>query len=96
MLEPSDLITAVNRLLVGLGQILTAAVLLAVVALLAAQAGNVLARNAAVLALGFTTVGYALQLARMTPIRHGLMVGSIWASWVGGALAVMFLLFAGK
>lgn len=93
MLEPSDLYAAVNRLLIGLGQIITAAALLAVVAVLAAQTGNLHARDSAILALSLTTAGYALQLTRLTSILSGLMLACVGASWAAGGAAVAFLIF---
>lgn len=92
MLEPSDLRDAVNRLLIGFGQIITAAVLLAVVALLSSQAGNLHARDAAVLALGLTTASYALQLTRLTPVLAALALTAVWASWAAGLVAVVLLI----
>lgn len=96
MLEPGDLYAAVNRLLVGLGQILTAAVLLGVVALLASADHNWVARDAAVLALGFTVVGYALQLTRMTLNLQRALYAAIGASWAGGVIAVGELILGGR
>lgn len=96
MLEPSDLNAAVNRMLIGLGQIITAAVLLAVVALVASQAGNLAARNCSVLALGLTTIGYALQLKRQTLIVSVFVGAAVGASWGAGLLSVGFLILMGK
>lgn len=96
MLEPLDCITAVNRLLVGLGQILTAAVLLGVVALVAGLQHNEFASTAAVLALGFTTIGYALQLAIQTPRWRFVVLLAVGISWACGIIAVVALIFGGK
>jgi hypothetical protein len=83
----------VNRLLIGLGQIITAAMLLMIVAVLGAESGHFAASNAAILAMGFTAIGYALQLCRMTAIMRGLTLAAVGASWVAGAIAVIFLVW---
>lgn len=88
MLEPSDLAAAVNRLLIGLGQIASAAVLM----LLIAMQGHMWSTRLAVLSLGATTITYALQV----DIRYRLQIAAIWialfVSWTVGAAAVLLLL----
>lgn len=88
MLEPSDLAAAVNRLLIGLGQIISAAAVL----LLIAAHGQVWSMRCAAISLAATTLTYALQLN----IRNRLQVYVIWTviliSWVSGAAAVILLL----
>jgi len=92
MLEPSDIHAAVNRLLIGLGQILTAAVLLACVMLLAELRGDRPAATFAVLALAFTCLGYALQLVTVRATKWAEMrmvvLAVIWLSWAFGLIAV--------
>lgn len=92
MPEPSDLYAAINRLLVGLGQIITAAALLVLVAVLAQQTGNRLARDFAVLSLGFTVAGYALQLV---PVHRLLVLVAVQTSWLLGIMAALWLILRG-
>lgn len=94
MLEPSDLYAATNRLLVGLGQIVTAAALLVLVAVLAQQTGNRLARDFALLSLGFTVAGYALQLVPV-PVHRLLVLTAVQISWLLGLVAVLWLILRG-
>jgi hypothetical protein len=87
MLSPSD----VNRLLSGIGMILTSATLFGVLTVVAALSGHIAARNAAILTLAFTVLGYSLQLREQTPNIQRAMLVAVGASWVAGLRAILFL-----
>jgi hypothetical protein len=93
MLEPSDLHAAVTRLLVGFAHVISATALLCVVALCAQSGGHMLARNAAVLALGATVVCYMLQ---HRIVLRWLLYRVLVASWALGVLAVVALILGGS
>ena len=88
MLEPSDLQAAVNRLLIGLGQIVTAAVTLAIVARL----GHHWASLLAVASLGTTTVSYALQVNARGALQITAAIVAVRISWLAGITAALAFL----
>jgi hypothetical protein len=85
----------VNRLLIGIGMVLTSATLFAVLTIIAAQSGHIAARNASILTLAFTILGYSLQLRQQTAAIQRVMLMAIGASWAAGLTAIILIVVGG-
>lgn len=90
MLEPSDLLAGINRLLVGFGLVVSSTAYLLVVAFVGAGSGHHLACYGAIAALGCCSLGYVSQLIAS---HRGLAMPLVAASWGIGAFAGVALLF---
>lgn len=89
MLEPSDLNTAVNRLLVGFGLVMSSTAYLLAVAFIGAGSGRAIACYLAIAALGFCSMGY---IAQLSAAHRRVAIWLVGMSWILGILAGLALL----